>query len=80
MKANISLTYQGRTREEHATQHGHVNLLLNQHGRILSKLPLGNGRYHFILELNDLDLFTQSLWEFTRQNPWLRVERVTAHA
>ncbi len=80
MKANISLSYSGRTREEHATKNGHVNLLLNQHGRILSKLPLGDGRYHFVLELNDLEQFTQSLIEFTRQNPWLRVEKVSAHA
>ncbi len=80
MKANISLSYSGRTREEHATQNGHVNLLLNQHGRILSKLPLGNGRYNFVIELEDLERFTNSLFEFTRQNPWLRVEKVTAHA
>lgn len=80
MKAKISLSYGGQTREDHATKNGHVNLLLNQHGRILSKLPLGDGRYHFVVELNDLERFTNSLFEFTRQNPWLRVEKVSAHA
>ena len=80
MKANISLSYRARSREEHASQNGHVNLLLNKHGRILSKLPLGDGRYHFILELNNLEKFTSDLFEFTRVNPWLRVEKVTAYA
>ncbi len=80
MKANISLSFSGRTREDHATMNGHVNLLLNQHGRILSKLPLGEGRYNFVIELDDLERFTNSLFEFTRQNPWLRIEKVTAHA
>ena len=80
MKANISLSFRGRTREEHASKNGHVNLLLNQHGKILSKLPLGDGRYHFIIELNNLERFTNALWEFTRSNPWLRVEKVSAHA
>lgn len=80
MKANISLSYKGTNREETATKTGWINLLLNQHGRIISKLPLGEGRYHFIIELDDLERFTQSLFEFTRQNPWLRVEKVSAHA
>ncbi|MFX1317501.1 MAG: hypothetical protein ACFE9D_00065 [Promethearchaeota archaeon] len=80
MKANISLSYKGINREETATKTGWINLLLNQHGRIISKLPLGEGRYHFIIELDDLERFTQSLFEFTRQNPWLRVEKVSAHA
>jgi hypothetical protein len=80
MKANISLSYSGHTREDHASKNGHVNLLLNQHGRILSKLPLGDGRYHFVIELNDLERFTTSLFEFSRQHPWLRVEKVSAHA
>ncbi len=80
MKANISLSIRGRTREEHASQNGHVNLLLNQFGRILSKLPLGDGRYHFVLELSDLEGFVEQLWEFTRRNPWLQVEKVSYHS
>ena len=80
MKANISLSYRGSTREETATKTGWINLLLNQHGRIISKLPLGEGRFNFVIELDDLERFTQSLFEFTRQNPWLRVEKVSTHA
>jgi hypothetical protein len=80
MKANISLSYRGTSREETATKTGWINLLLNQHGRIISKLPLGEGRYHFVIELEDLERFTQSLFEFTRQNPWLRVEKVSTHS
>ncbi|MFX1563158.1 MAG: hypothetical protein ACFFDP_07610 [Promethearchaeota archaeon] len=78
MKANIYLALQNRTNEEQAVQNGHILLLLNTHGKILCKLPLGRGRFNFTLEVNDLNNLANALWRFERQNPWFRVEKVSA--
>lgn len=80
MKANIYLALQTHTNEEQAVKSGHILLLLNTHGKILCKLPLGRGRFNFTLEVNDLNNLAQALWNFQRENSWFHVEKVSASA
>jgi len=80
MRAHVSLSYRGRTLEEHTSHTSHILLLLNSCGKILRQIPMGGGRYRFTVEPRSLEELTRALSEFERTNPWLRVDQVAVES